>query len=326
MTQTLTATPDPQVDTVTVARAAGDPLRANILRVLAYDSYGVLELGEIFEMAQPAISHHLKTLHNAGLVTRRKEGTHVFYQRTAAGSRPLLTALFEELDESPLPTSLSRRIDHAHQARLVRSREFFATHAEALAQQRALICAPSVYLDTVTDIAAQQPPLARRRVLEVGTGDGTLLRSLADLYKEATGIDVASEMVDTTRMNLVDLENCHLLEGDFLSIAPDRPYNLIVAAMVVHHMASPGRFFAHAWRHLHKDGLLIVVELNAHTQEWVKELCGDVWLGFSPDRMINWAERQKFTLVHQQFLAQRNGFPVHVHAFQPKQLLEESKQ
>ena len=58
-----------------LCRAAGDPLRLEILRSLARDSYGVLELCRIFGMRQPAMSHHLKVLAEAGLVYRRGEGT-----------------------------------------------------------------------------------------------------------------------------------------------------------------------------------------------------------------------------------------------------------
>ncbi|RJP64477.1 MAG: ArsR family transcriptional regulator [Candidatus Abyssobacteria bacterium SURF_17] len=37
------------------------------------------EIGEQFEMAQSTISQHLKELHNAGLLERRKKGKWVYY-------------------------------------------------------------------------------------------------------------------------------------------------------------------------------------------------------------------------------------------------------
>ena len=68
-----------------LCRAAGDPLRLEIVRLLARDSYGVLELCRIFGMRQPAMSHHLKVLHEAGLLDRSKRGTWVYYSvRTGA--------------------------------------------------------------------------------------------------------------------------------------------------------------------------------------------------------------------------------------------------
>ncbi len=45
-----------------VNKAAADELRLQILQVLRAESFGVLELCEIFELAQPKLSHHLKVL------------------------------------------------------------------------------------------------------------------------------------------------------------------------------------------------------------------------------------------------------------------------
>src|SRR5690606_40551176 len=62
-------------------KAAGDPLRLDILRVLAQDSFGVLELCQMFSAKQSGMSHHLKVLTNAGLLTSRREGNSIFYRR-----------------------------------------------------------------------------------------------------------------------------------------------------------------------------------------------------------------------------------------------------
>lgn len=55
--------------------ALADPTRRAILARLALGEMGVMELAAPFEMSQPAISHHLKVLEGAGLITRRVEGT-----------------------------------------------------------------------------------------------------------------------------------------------------------------------------------------------------------------------------------------------------------
>src|SRR6056297_1533304 len=87
---------------VTAAKALADPLRANVLRILKDDSYGVLELCRILDAAQPALSHHLKVLHQAGLVTRRREGNTIFYRRAPAPA-PLHIALLASVDGVSLP-------------------------------------------------------------------------------------------------------------------------------------------------------------------------------------------------------------------------------
>jgi DNA-binding transcriptional ArsR family regulator len=55
--------------------AMADPTRRAILARLAKGEATVTELAEPFEMSQPAISQHLKVLEDAGLVTRRVDGT-----------------------------------------------------------------------------------------------------------------------------------------------------------------------------------------------------------------------------------------------------------
>jgi DNA-binding transcriptional ArsR family regulator len=61
-----------------VFSALADPTRRAILSRLASGDATVQELGEPFDMSQPAVSKHLKVLERAGLVSRRR----------AAQSRP----------------------------------------------------------------------------------------------------------------------------------------------------------------------------------------------------------------------------------------------
>lgn len=65
-----------------LCKATGDTLRLDILRVLRNDSFGVLELAQIFAMRQSGMSHHLKVLAKAGLVITRREGNSIFYRRS----------------------------------------------------------------------------------------------------------------------------------------------------------------------------------------------------------------------------------------------------
>ena len=64
-----------------LCKAAGDPLRMQVLKVLQQNAYGVLELCQVLDIRQSAMSHHLKILANAGLVATRREGTTIFYRR-----------------------------------------------------------------------------------------------------------------------------------------------------------------------------------------------------------------------------------------------------
>ena len=58
-----------------VLAALADPTRCAILDRLAGGEATVMELSEPFDISQPAISRHLKVLEEAGLITRRVDGS-----------------------------------------------------------------------------------------------------------------------------------------------------------------------------------------------------------------------------------------------------------
>ncbi|HPU12311.1 MAG TPA: metalloregulator ArsR/SmtB family transcription factor [Aeromicrobium sp.] len=63
-------------------KAMSDPVRLRLLSLVAAHENGeacVCELNDAFDLSQPTISHHLKVLHEAGLLDRSKRGTWVYY-------------------------------------------------------------------------------------------------------------------------------------------------------------------------------------------------------------------------------------------------------
>ena len=63
-------------------KALADPVRLRLLSLVASHAGGeacVCDLYEAFDLSQPTISHHLKVLHEAGLLDREKRGTWVYY-------------------------------------------------------------------------------------------------------------------------------------------------------------------------------------------------------------------------------------------------------
>ena len=68
-----------EIDCVAFCKALADETRQAILQALLSGEQCVSDLVETFSMSQPTISHHLNVLHTMGLVTRRKEGKHAYY-------------------------------------------------------------------------------------------------------------------------------------------------------------------------------------------------------------------------------------------------------
>jgi len=298
---------------VTAAKALADPLRANALRILKDDSYGVLELCRILGAAQPALSHHLKVLHQAGLVVRRREGNTVFYRRAPAPT-PAQAALLDAVDDVALPDAQRERMDAVHAERRQRSEAFFAAHADDFASQQARISEAGVYAASVLDIVDRYG-LGGGAALEIGPGDGEILAALAERFDQVMGIDSAPAMLERCAARVARLDNVRLEHRDFGQL-PGRPhYRFVLAAMVVHHLPSPQQFFRQARELLCPDGRLVVVELCRHDHEWARSACGDLWLGFEPDELEAWAANAGFRAGESQFLAQKNGFRIQLHTF-----------
>jgi DNA-binding transcriptional ArsR family regulator len=75
------------------ARALADPTRLTLAAALGdTDELCVCDLAWVAERPENLVSHHLRALRNAGLVTSRRDGKMVMYAMTDAG-RGLLAAV-----------------------------------------------------------------------------------------------------------------------------------------------------------------------------------------------------------------------------------------
>ena len=77
-------------------KALGDPVRLQLLSMIASAPDGeicVCDLTPAFELSGPTISHHLKTLREAGLVDAERRGTWVYYRPRPAILRQLAALL-----------------------------------------------------------------------------------------------------------------------------------------------------------------------------------------------------------------------------------------
>jgi len=64
-------------------KAMGDPVRLRLLSLIASHAGGeacVCDLTDVFDLTGPTISHHLKVLREAGLISGERRGTWVYYR------------------------------------------------------------------------------------------------------------------------------------------------------------------------------------------------------------------------------------------------------
>jgi ArsR family transcriptional regulator len=66
-----------------IFRVLGEPARLQILNLIAVQpsqEVCACELVETLGLAQPTVSHHLKVLYEAGLLTKERRGTWIYYR------------------------------------------------------------------------------------------------------------------------------------------------------------------------------------------------------------------------------------------------------
>lgn len=99
-----------------VLKALADPVRLRVLSYLTTSSTGeacVCDLATVADLAQPTVSHHLKVLRDAGVLTCERRGTWVHY-RVAPGLAGPVTALLESFAPAALePTAARPRVPMA---------------------------------------------------------------------------------------------------------------------------------------------------------------------------------------------------------------------
>lgn len=67
------------LDTAKMLKAISDPKRLRIVDMLSCGELCACEILEAFQITQPTLSHDMKVLISANIVTDRKEGKNIYY-------------------------------------------------------------------------------------------------------------------------------------------------------------------------------------------------------------------------------------------------------
>jgi len=291
-----------QQDLTQACKAAGDPLRMSILKLLGQGAFGVLELCRVFDIKQSSMSHHLKILAQSGLVSTQREGNSIFYRRPLLNGDTAfehwLTATFTAIDNSS-DTSESQEslrtqsaVDEVLADRAKACAEFFSRHADEFKEQQDLIASHDQYGNALNDLLASLTSNGNASnkgyALEIGPGEGAFIPTLAKHFDQVTALDVSPDMLALTQQVVTrqSLDNVRCVLGDATELTQsDREqgsYQFAVANMVLHHVPAPKTIFEQVADLLADSGSLLITDLCPHEQAWARESCGDLWLGFDP--------------------------------------------
>ena len=289
-----------------VFRLLADPSRLRLLRVLAQDRFNVGELTAILGLAQSGVSRHLGLLKEANLVVEERSSGFVFFRLPDAARTEPRAPLWSLLDEqfALMKGDRGAREDHARLQEVLRHRQeqFSAGDPRQLLPGRSW----AAWARTLGELL---PPL---EVVDIGCGDGHLAVEAARWARHVTGIDRSEDVLERAKALAIkhEITNVEWRKGD-LSRLPirDASHDVALLSQSLHHASDPERALAEAVRVLRPSGRLLLMDLKAHDQTWVRARFGDRHLGFAPNELRSLLEGAGLVNVRVGTGAARRGDP-----------------
>lgn len=267
-------------------RLLGDEARLRLLRLLARESLNVTELTSVMALAQSGVSRHLGLLKEARLVTEERSGNFTWYKlnpeiQTGAGHYatlwPWLSGTFE------LATAATRADDaRLEEVRRLR-RENFNQHGGG--EEKSQLVPGRSWAAWSRALGLLLPAVD---VADLGCGEGYLTIEAAHWAKRVYAIDHSAEVLARARQMAQRrrAKNITWKRGELEKVPlPDASVDIAIASQALHHAKDPAVALSEAWRILRPGGRVLVLDLRQHTEEWVHNSLGDLWLGFTPERL-----------------------------------------
>jgi ArsR family transcriptional regulator len=229
-------------------------------------------------MGQSRISTHLALLREVGLVTDRRAGRRSFFSIAPGPMKELWEAVRAENAATPEFEADLAGLEALQARRREASRAYFDRVAASFGDQ----LLPGRTWEGLTRAILHLAP--RARYADLGIGDGLLTLMLAEVAETVTAIDISPEMLAhlEARAKAKGIDNIEPVEGDIEDLPlPDACHDVVVASQALHHATSPVQCLREAYRILVPGGQVLVIDLLAHNEDWVREKLQHTVLGFT---------------------------------------------
>ena len=228
-------------------KALADPVRARLVALCAAAECSVSELANVTRQSQPRISQHVKQLCAVGLLERFKDGHFVYYRVPIAGEGSLLRRRLLALlpdDEPEFQKDIGRLRDIRTEGGI----------AVALASEN----------DRPLHRALVELTLSRPLgdLLDIGCGQGRILKLLASRAHRAVGVDIDSDARKLARAELLlaGTPNTTLRQGDMDALPfEDAEFDTIILDDVLTNAKDPVATLREAGRLLNSRGQLLLL-------------------------------------------------------------------
>jgi ArsR family transcriptional regulator len=275
-------------DASALYRLLGDDARLRLLRVLAQDRFNVTELTGVLGLAQSGVSRHLGLLKDAGLVSEERDGAYTFYR---------LAPSVRDHSHGPLWPLLESQFAAAHQTAAVRAdearlqevlrlrRENFDQHAGPDTRDGRQLVPGRSWAALARALAHLLPPVD---VVDIGCGEGYLTIEVARWAKRVIAVDRSTAVLTRARALAGRRRAANIVfkrgELDRLPLESDS-VDVALLSQALHHAVKPADAMAEAARVVRPGGRVLVLDLRAHEETWVRDKLGDRHLGFADDEL-----------------------------------------
>jgi ArsR family transcriptional regulator len=259
-------------------KALADETRLRILHLLAQEELSGTDLMEILNMGQSRVSTHLSLLKEVGLVSDRRAGRRSVYSILPGPAAGLWEQVLEDSRTAPEFEADLEGLEALRRRRKQESRAYFDRVAASFGDQHL----PGRTWEGLARAILQLAP--RGRYCDLGVGDGQLTMMLAGIADSVTAVDLSPEMLNqlVARARAKGIDNIETVEAEIEDLPlPDASHDVCVLSQALHHAEVPPRALAEARRILVRGGKLVVLDLLAHTEEWVRDRFQHRHLGFT---------------------------------------------
>jgi len=290
-----------------VYKLLGDETRLRVLALLQDNELAVGEVQKILGIGQSTLSSQLALLKDQNLVASRKEGQKVFYRIPSDSSRKLtlLRAALENTASAKWHARDKRHLQKTLAERSESSRDFFN-------RQAAVQNMPSPGQTWQALAHGMMGLLSGRRILDLGCGSGRLARLLASAGNTVTAVDNSEEQIRLARADSDTSARAHhdaplrdeIRKPDFILASmestglPAKSFDVALLSQSLHHAANPADVIREAHRLLAPGGRLLLLDLLAHEEDWMRAKFGDFWLGFAEHDLRGWIQSAGFRITH----------------------------
>ena len=263
----------------TLYRLLGDEARLRLLRVLSRERLNVTELTGVLGLAQSGVSRHLGLLKDAGLVTEERDGGFSYYRASAAANGPIADVLRAQFDESAGDPAV--RADEARLQEVLRLRkENFDVHAGPDTRDARQLVPGRSWAAWSRALGLLMPQLT---VADLGCGEGYLTIEAARWASRVIAVDRSENVLARARAlaRRRRVSNVIWKRGELERLPiEDAAVDVAMLSQALHHAQHPARALGEAVRITLPGGRVLVLDLRAHQEEWVRQKLGDRRLGF----------------------------------------------